>query len=92
MTTFWRDRTAAWKNCAIWRRKRAEPDQVVDAQRYLGEFTNGHAGAVQRKGRNDGIDAGAVIQSRIHHGGLLVDAATERCDDALDDGAELIRR
>ncbi len=59
--------------------------QVVELQRVDGEAADGKRRAVDRDGRDDGVDAGAVGKPGVHHGRGLVDAASHGRDDAVDD-------
>lgn len=70
---------------------RAERDQVVDAQRRLGELADGQARADERERRDDDVDARAVLEARIDERRRFVDATSERRQDALDDVHEVRR-
>ena len=63
----------------------AVADQVFHGQLALGKFTDGQRWPVERDGRNDGVDAAAVGQTRIHARRRFVHATSERLDDAADD-------
>ena len=66
-----------------------EADQIVDGEQPLAEAANGHDGAVERDGRDDGADAGAVAQAGIDDRRRVVDTAADVGDDAIDDGADV---
>ena len=66
----------------VWRADRAERDEVVDAERVLAELTDGEERAADGEGRHNGVDAGAVGQTRVDHRRRLVDAAADLSDDA----------
>ena len=64
---------------------RAEPDQVVGGEQLDREAADREHRAVERERRDDRVDARAVLESRIDHRRRLVDAPTDRRDDAVDD-------
>ncbi len=69
--------------------QRSELDQVVDRQGVGGELSDGQHAAVDRQGRYDGVHAAAVGESRVDHGGGLVDAAADARDDLVDRAAQV---
>ena len=60
-------------------------DQVIQLQRILAELSDRERRPVDRKRRDDGIDARPVRKPGIHHGRRLIDAAPDARDDPLDD-------
>ena len=44
----------------------------------------------KRQRRDDGVDARAVGQTGVHHGGGLVDAPADLDDDAVDDPPQVL--
>ena len=58
-------------------------------RRVGAEAADRDRGAVERQGRHDGVDTGAVRQAGVHHGVGLVDAATHRRHDLLDDAHQV---
>ena len=60
-------------------------DHVASGERITTETTNREARAIDGKGRNDGVDAGAVLQSGIDHGRGFVHPASDAGNDAIDD-------
>ena len=56
-----------------------------EVTRIAAEAADGEAGAVEGERRNDGVDAGTVLQAGIDHGRRLIDAAADAGDDAVDD-------
>ena len=53
------------EDLGAFRRDSAEFDQLVERQLVLLEFADGERGAVDRQRRHDGVDAGAVGESRV---------------------------
>ena len=49
------------------------------------EAADAEAGAVERQRRNDGVDARAVLQARVHDRLRFIDAAAHLRDDLFDD-------
>ena len=62
-----------------------EADQVVHGEGRGGELPDRDHGADERQRRDDGVDARAVGQTGVDHRAGLVDAATDRGDDPVDD-------
>ncbi len=60
-------------------------DHVARGNGIAAEAADGEACAVEGERRNDGVDAGAVLEAGIDHGRRLVDAAADARDDAVDD-------
>ena len=60
-------------------------DQLVKVEGVPREFSYREDRALQGKGRDDGVDAGPVLQARVHHGHALVDTPAQGTHDALDD-------
>ena len=54
------------------------------------ETADGKQRAVHRQRRNDGVDARAVAQARVHHGRRFVDAAAHLADDLVDDAQQVL--
>ena len=73
-----------------FRGQRAEVDEVPDRQRHLAELTDGQRGTADGQRRNHGVDAGAVLQPRVHEGRRFVDAPAHLGDDALNDLAQVV--
>src|SRR3954451_5037615 len=78
------------QDLGAFRRDRAELDQLVERQLVLLELSNGECGAVDRQRRNDGVDAGAVGETRVADRRGFVDAAADLADDALADVEQLL--
>jgi hypothetical protein len=66
-------------------RRRAETDEVVDGERRRRELSDGDDGTDERERLDDRVHAGAVGQPGVHSRARLVDAPSERADDAVDD-------
>ncbi len=66
-------------------RRRPEPDHVVDGDRLGRELADRDHGTDERQRLDDRVDARAVGQSGVDPRARLVDAATERGDDPVDD-------
>ena len=71
------------------RREGAEGDQVGVGERVLGELADGEHRAVERDGRDDGVDAGAVGQAGVDQRAGLVDATADPADDLVDDAPQV---
>ena len=80
-----RARTAAASISIISGGDALQRNQLIGGQRAGAEAADGERGAVERQGRNDGVDAGTVGQARIDHGRRLIDPAAHARDDAIDD-------
>ena len=65
-------------------------DEVFHGQRDLGELADGEHRPDQREGRDDGVDAAAVRQARVLVGLALVNAPTQRSDDAVNDAHQVV--
>src|SRR5262245_24071132 len=72
------------------RRGRAEADQVVDRERRRRELPDRDHRADERQRRDDRVDAGAVGEAGVDHRRRLVDAATDRGDDPVDDAHDVV--
>src|SRR5262245_28623716 len=68
----------------------AEPDQVVDGERRRRELPDRDHRPDERQRRDDRVDAGAVGQAGVDHRRRLVDAATDRGDDPVDDPHDVV--
>src|ERR1700743_3956276 len=68
-----------------FRRDRAELDQLIEGQLVLLEFTNGERRSVNRQRWHDGVDTGAVGETRVADRRGFVDAAAALADDAPTD-------
>src|SRR6185295_15636325 len=64
---------------------RSESNEVIDGQGRFRELSDGDAGAHERDGRDNDVHAAAIGEAGIADGARLVDMATERRDDAVDD-------
>src|SRR3569623_1847450 len=71
-------------------RDRAEPDELIERQLVLLEFTNRERGAIDRERRHDGVDARAVGEARVADRRGFIDAAANLADDALADIEKLL--
>ena len=60
-------------------------DHLLLRDDVAAEAADAEARAVQRQRRNDGVDARAVLQARVHDGLRFVDAAADLRDDLFDD-------
>src|ERR1039457_5436194 len=60
-------------------------EHVARGDGIAAKAADGKAGAVEGQGRNDGVDARAILQAGIHHGRRLIDATPDAGDDAVDD-------
>ena len=58
-------------------------NQVLGAQALLREAPYGQGRAVDGERGDDGVDARAVLEPRVHHGAGLVDAPPDSRDDAV---------
>jgi hypothetical protein len=67
-----------------------EPDEVVGRERAGRELSNGDDRPDEGQGRDDRVDAGAVGQAGVDHRRRLVDAATDRGDDPVDDAHDVV--
>jgi hypothetical protein len=67
------------------RRPAAQPHEVVGGHAVGAEAADRQHGAVQRQRWDDGVDARAVRQARVHHRRGLVDAPPDARNDAVDD-------
>ena len=63
-------------------------DQLFKGKRIAGKLAYRKDRPLQGKRRNDGVDPGAVLQSRVHHGHAFVDPSAQGADDTLDDPEE----
>src|SRR3954451_19325840 len=63
----------------------AESDQVVHREGGGGELPDRDDGTDEGQRGNDGVDAGAVGEASVDHRARLVDAASDRGDDPIDD-------
>ena len=64
-------------------------DEIVGRERVAAETADGEAGAIDGERRNDGVDARAVRQARVHHRRRFIDAASDRGNDAIDDAHQV---
>ena len=64
-------------------------DQVVGLQPLGRKPPDREQRAVDRQRRNDGVDARAVRQARVHHRRAVVDAPADAADDAVDDAQQV---
>jgi hypothetical protein len=64
-------------------------DQVGHGQAAAGERADGHDRPVRSERRQDGMEALAAGQARVHPGTGVVHPQPERRDDPLDQGAQL---
>ena len=60
-------------------------DHVAGGDGIAAEAADGEAGSVEGERRNDGVDAGTVLEAGVDHGRRFVDAAADAGDDAVDD-------
>ena len=90
MTMFLRACTAAPRNVAICSVIEPNPIRSGMPSSFFENLRMVIAGPLQRQRRDDRVDAAAVLQARVDHRHLLVDAPAERRDDALDDAAQLL--
>ena len=60
-------------------------EHVARGDGIAAEAADGEAGAVKRERRDNGVDAGAILQAGVHHGRRFIDAAADAGDDAVDD-------
>ena len=67
-----------------------KPTSFSSVSGDLRELADRDARAAERDRPDDGVDARAVLEARVDERRRLVDAATERRDDALDDGAHAL--
>jgi hypothetical protein len=65
-------------------------NQIRGHEFVLEKLADRHERAVQSKWRNDGIDAGAVRQSSVHHRIGLVDPASHLRNDLVDDPQQML--
>ena len=70
---------------------RIHRDHIARGESKLGELAYADAGPYEGERRNDDIDAGAVRKACIHHWAALVNAPSERRDDAIYDAQHLTR-
>src|SRR5207302_8544901 len=68
----------------------AEPDQVLDLERVLGELADRQQRAIDRQRADDGVDSGAVGEPGVGEGYALVDPAADRANYELDHVEELV--
>ena len=78
--------------CTHAARKRSMPGVIGLVLQHLvlrdhvaAEAADAEARAIQRQRRNDGVDARAILQARVHDRLRFVDAAAHLRDDLLDD-------
>ena len=67
----------------------AEPDQVVDLVRVLGELPDGEEGPADGERVDHRVDAGAVGEAGVAEGLRLVDAPADLTHDLVDDPPEV---
>ena len=60
-------------------------DQLLGGQRRGTEPPNGEDGAVHRERGNDGVDARAIGQPRVHHRRRFINPPPHTGDDLVDD-------
>src|SRR6516225_6557842 len=73
-----------------FRRDRAELDELLEGELVLLELADGERGTVDRQRRHDGVDAGAIGETRVADWRGFVDAAADLAHDALADIEELL--
>ena len=69
--------------------ERAELDHVVEGQPLAAELADRDQRTVEGERRDDGVDAAAVGQARVHHRRRLVDAAADLRDHLVDDPTQV---
>jgi hypothetical protein len=67
----------------------AEIHQVVDAQLFLLELTNGDERAIHANRRHHGVETRAVLETGVDIGVRFVDAATHGGHDLVDDAQQV---
>src|SRR5260221_2241869 len=60
-------------------------EHVARGDRIPAKAADGEAGSVEGQGRNDGVDARAILQAGIHHPRRFNDAAPSSGDNTVDD-------
>ena len=70
--------------------QRAEAHEVLELERVPRELADRDARAAERERLDDRVDARAVLEARVDERSRLVDAPSERRDDALDDRAHAL--
>src|SRR5271157_3923422 len=60
-------------------------EHVARGDRIPAEAADREAGSVERQGRNDGVDARAILEAGIYHRRRLIDAPPDAGHDAVDD-------
>ncbi len=73
-----------------FRGDRTELDKLIKRQLVLLELTNGECRAIDGQRRHDGVDAGAVGETRVADRRGFVDTAADLADDALADVEKLL--
>src|SRR5207253_8758656 len=59
--------------------------QVFQLERISAEAAHAHRWSIERQGRDNGIDAGTIGQTSVHHRRCLVHATADLGNDAVDD-------
>src|SRR5579875_389082 len=67
----------------------AEADQVLDAERILGELADGEERSADAQRRVHGVDPGSVGKTGVDHRRALVDAPSHGRHDPLDDSPQV---
>ena len=86
---FSRARTQCDRNSSIGAVSAPRRHQVVRLQAFGRKPADGQQRAVHRQRRDDGVDARAVGQARVHHRRAVVHAAADAADDAVDDAQQV---
>ena len=66
-----------------------ERDQVIGLETLGRKPADGKQRAIDRQRRDDGVDTGAVRQTRIHHRRAFVHTPADAADDAVDDSHQM---
>ena len=80
-----RQRTISDKSVAIARLNVSRRTSDFKIERLAGEFSNGNERAVDRNGRNRGVDTRTVREPGIDHWTRFVHAPADGTDDLVDD-------
>ena len=60
-------------------------EHVARGDRIAAKAADREAGSVERQGRDDGVDARAILQAGVDHRGRLIDSPPDAGHDAVDD-------
>src|SRR4029453_18889608 len=67
-----------------WLRQRVARDEIVGPQSIRSKSPDGKHRAFECKGRNNRVDARAVLQSGVYHRARFVDSSPDGADDSFD--------